>query len=302
MTDPEPVLSIIGVMHADDQIEVKSVMRLSAIRHVPNGEETDLTAELLGQEGKPLDRAPVYRLPSLGNGSCGCGCEAKTQAGLHPYIFQVFLSDLGQGEALRIRRGEKEIWNRSAPKSKPRIASLTVEIGKEGELTAQYQVERAGEEAEYWLQWSSDRGKTWNGLATRLGRDGARLASPSLPTGRIQVRLLTSNGFHTVISNSVQVKVPHRPPLISILTPGDQQVLLAGQSMRLWGGGSTQTGETSEFERAVWMVDGKEAGAGLDIFIPAPPQGEHRLTLIVEAKGKRTEKTISFATLDLPKK
>jgi hypothetical protein len=71
--------------------------------------------------------------------------------------------------------------------------------------------------------------------------------------------------------------------------------------MRRWGIVTTQTGEAFEFERAVWMLDGKEAGVGLDIFVPAPPQGDHRLSLMVEAKGKRTERTISFATLEVPK-
>jgi hypothetical protein len=215
-------------------------------------------------------------------------------------VFQAFLSDVEPGEALRIRRGEKELWHRSAPKDKPRVSSLTVKMDEEGALTAQYKGEGAGEE-EYWLQWSADRGKTWHGLATGLGREGVRLASPGLPPGRIQVRLLAGNGFHTVVSKSIEVRVPDRPPLVSILRPGDGQVLIAGQSMRLWAVVSTPAGEALDIKRAVWTVDGKEAGTGLDVFVPAPPQGEHRLTLIVDTTGKQAEKTIRFATFEVPK-
>jgi hypothetical protein len=298
VTDPEPVISVIGVMHADDRIEIKSVMRLNALRQVSNGEETDLTVELLGKEGKSLARALVYRLPSLGNG--GCGCEGKGQAGAHPYVFQAFLSDVEPGEALHIRRGEKELWHRSAPKEKPRVSSLAVELDKEGALVARYKVEGAGGE-EYWLQWSADRGKTWHALATGLGREGVRLAGPGLPPGPVQVRLLASDGFHTAVSKSAQVRVPDRPPVVSILTPRDGQVLIAGQTMRLWGVVSTPAGEAPDIKHAFWTVDGKEAGTGLDVFVPAPPQGEHRLTLTVDTTGKQAEKTIRFATVEVPK-
>jgi hypothetical protein len=296
--DPEPILSIIGIMHAEDKMEVKSVMRLNAVRQAPKGEETDLIAELLGEEGKVLDRAPVFRLPSMGT---GCGCESKSQSGAHPCVFQVFLSDVEPGAALRIRRGGVEFWSRRAPASKARVASLSVKLSKEGDLIARYKVERGGEYAECWLQWSDDRGKTWHGLATGLGVAGARLASPDLPAGQIQVRLLAGNGFHTVASEPVSLRVPERPPVVSILSPRDRQVLLADQPMRLWGAVSAPGGGEVEVEGAAWTLDDRPIGAGLDTFVKAPAKGEHRLTVAVATKGKRTERTVSFVTIEVPK-
>jgi len=287
-------------MHAEDRVEVRSVMRLEAVPQVTAGEETELTVELVGKENESLARAIVYRLPSYGDG-CGCGCEGAKQGGLHPYLFQAFLSDVEPGESLRIRRGEKELWHRMAPDEKPRVASFTAELEKDGALVVAYKVEMAGDQPEYWLQWSDDRGKTWHGLATGLGRDGVRQASPGLPTGSVQVRLLASDGFHTTVSKPVSVRVPDRPPVASILTPSEGQVLVAGQSMRLWAMVTDPTGKALEVERALWKVDGKEAGVGLDVFVPAPPEGEHRLTLAVKAGTKRAETVVGFLTMEMPR-
>ena len=67
-----------------------------------------------------------------------------------------------------------------------------------------------GDQAEYWLQWSADRGETWHGLATRLDAKHAAIADAALPAGKVLVRLLVGNGFRTVASKPVPVRVPLR--------------------------------------------------------------------------------------------
>lgn len=97
------------------------------------------------------------------------------------------------------------------------------------------------------------------------------------------------------------VRVPDRPPVASILTPSEGQVLVAGQSMRLWAMVTDATGKALEVERAVWKVDGKEAGAGLDVFVAAPAEGKHKATLTVKAGTKRAETAVGFLTMETPK-
>jgi hypothetical protein len=300
-SNPEPVISVIGIVHREDFIEIKSVMRLETIPQVPKSFDSELTAEIMGKEGKVIVSAPVLRLPSWGDGCCSSGCDSGNTGNNTPYIFQVFLSETESGDAIRIRRGEKEVWSRQAPKNKPRIGSFGAEIVKNGELAVFYNVEGAGKEQEYWLQWSGDRGKSWHALSTRGGREGTRLSNPGLPSGQVLIRLLTGNGFHTTVSDPVKVDVPERPPVIAILTPRQQQALIEGQSMRLWGVVSNPTGKAEKPERAVWLIDGKEVATGLDAFIAAPRRGKHKLTLVVRKRNKKTEKTVSFTTLQAPK-
>lgn len=298
MVQPEHVISIIGVVHAEDRVEVTSVMRVDAVRQVPNGVETPLAAELIGRDGSAVARDTVFRLPLMGNG-CGCGCEEPST---YPYTFQAFLSDTETGSALRIRHGEKDLWRREAPDGKPAISSFSAEVDGEGELRASYETSGTGDQAEYWLQWSADRGETWHGLATRLDAKHAAIADVALPAGKVLVRLLVGNGFRTVASKPVPVRVPDRPPVASILSPDDRAVLMAGDPMRVWGVVTDRTGEPADIEHAAWLIDGEEVGAGLDAFIEAPPHGEHRLTLVVEVKGKHVETDCVFATVEMPKR
>jgi hypothetical protein len=307
---PEPVISIIGVVHSENEIEIKTVMRLEAAREVANGRATNLTAELIGKEGRVVASAPLYSLRSYGQGGCECGKGEVPPERRYPYTFQVFLSNVESGAALRIRSGERELWSRRAPESEPRITNFKATLSgggrKRGEkqgnaLVVEWQVASAGErEPECWLQWSNDRGKSWSALATGLRGGEATLDVSALPSGRLLLRLLASDGFHTAESKRVTVEIPQRPPAVSILTPRDGQTLIAGSPMRLAGAATLSSGEPAAGESARWLIDGKGAAAGLEAFITAPPAGEHRLTLLVTEQGERGEESIRFKTVKVP--
>lgn len=307
---PEPVISIIGVVHSENEIEVKNIMRLDAVREVGNGSATNLTAELVGKEGHVVARTPLYNLRSYGQGGCDCGKGVGTPENPYPYTFQAFLSNMESGTALRIRSGDRELWSRRAPESEPRIsnfkATLSGERRKRGgtggaALLIEWQVSSAGEqEPESWLQWSNDRGKSWSALATGLHGRRATVDASGLPSGRVLLRLLASDGFHTAESRRVTVEIPQRPPAVSILTPRDGQTLVAGAPMRLAGAATLANGAAASGESARWLIDGKGAAEGLDTFVTAPAAGEHRLTLLVTDEGGRGEESIRFRTVKLP--
>jgi Peptidase M66 len=306
----ESVISIIGVVHSEDEVEIRSIMRLDAMRETRNARSTGLTAELVNAQGRIVSRAPVQRLRSYGHGGgCGCTDEEMTGESRFPYMFQAFVSDVEPGAVLRIRGGGKELWRRGAPDEEPRItkfrATLSRGKGKEarrGEhLVAEWQVKHAGEEEpEYWLQWSNDGGKNWHALAAGLRGESATLDSSVLPSGRVAIRLLVSDGFHTATSKNVAVEIPKRPASVSILSPRENQAMLAGFPMRLYGAATLSNGELAPERNARWLMDGKAIAENLDAFITAPNAGEHRLTLIVSAKGEETEQTIRFRTIKVP--
>ena len=61
---PQPVISIIGALHAPDELEIHSVFRLDAESDVPNGLALDMRAELVNAEGRVVASGTVYGLRS----------------------------------------------------------------------------------------------------------------------------------------------------------------------------------------------------------------------------------------------
>ena len=302
----ERVISIIGVVHSENEVEIKSVMRLEAMRETRNARSTELTAELVDSEDRIISRAPLQRLQSYGHG-CGCG-GANEEERSYPYMFQAFVSDVERGAMLRIRGAGKEVWRRSAPAEEPRITKFNATIarrrGKEArreDLVVEWQVTHSGtEEPECWLQWSRDGGKNWHALAAGLRGKGTTLDSSVLPSGRIEIRMLVSDGFYTVVSERAGVEIPKRPASVSILSPRENQTLVEGFSKRLYGAATLSNEEPAPEKNVRWLIDGKEVAKGLDVFVPAPKAGEHRLTLAVNVKGEEGEQTIKFNTIKGP--
>ena len=299
--NPEPLISIIGVVHSEKEIEIQSIMRVETMREVVNGKKTDLVAELLGGEQNVVASAPLYQLQSHGIAGCGCSGEDGDP---YPYVFQALVPDSEPGSALRIRRGDEELWTRDAPEATPVVSDFKVRVTKarkqkQSQLIADWQVKSSTKQTEAWLQWSKD-GETWYALTTGLRGKRASLDISGLPVGTALVRLLMSDGYHTVVSEPTQVEVPAYPPETSILSPLDGHTFVAGNSMRLWGVATGNDGEPVADEKARWLVDGKEVAQGMDAFIPAPRAGEHRLTLIVAEDAKKAERSIRFNTVQVP--
>ena len=304
----ESLISIIGVVHSETEIEIKSVMRVDAMSEVRNARATGLTAELVDEKDRVVSRAPLQRLRSYGHG-CGCTDDEKAVEHSFPYMFQAFVSNVARGALLRIRGGEKELWRRSAPAEEPRISKFTAGLvkkrGKEArrgeDLLCEWKVTHAStEDPEFWLQWSNDDGKDWHALSAGLRGDSVTLDPSALPSGKLVIRLLVSDGFHTAVSDNVSVEIPKRPISVSILSPRENTTLVEGFPMRLYGAATLSNGDPAPEEKVRWLIDGNEVGKNLDIFIAAPKAGDHRLTLSVKVKSEEGEQTIRFTTIKGP--
>jgi hypothetical protein len=151
------------------------------------------------------------------------------------------------------------------------------------------------------IQWSSDRGKNWYALGSLLKGNQATFDAMSLPAGRIELRLLVSDGFHTTRSATVNVKISPQAPMVCIMTPRQGANVIAGETMRLWGA-VTVLGDERVYERAkaTWYIDNRPVGDGLDLFVVAPPKGRHRARLNVSVKGRRTEASAEFQSANIP--
>ena len=191
------------------------------------------------------------------------------------------------------------MWSRRAPERKPKLGEAAAEL-KEDQLQLRWSVEAKGEqEPECWAQWSTDRGRSWHALAASLRGGSAAVDARGLPSGKVAIRLLVSDGFHTATSRLLNVTVPRRPPEASILSPRDGQTFAAQSPMRLWGAATTPRGEGIEDDAARWAIDGEEAATGLDAYVEAPEPGDHRATLTVKTRDGSAETSVAFTTVEL---
>jgi hypothetical protein len=212
---------------------------------------------------------------------------------------QAFVPDVGRGDELRITRGDEPLWSRKATDRRPKVGELDAKVTDDGQLALRWTAEVAGEEeAEVLAQWTSDRGRNWQALSVGLAGGEAVLDARSLPSGRINVRLLVSDGFQTAASRLANVTIPRRGPELSILGPRDGQTFATPGPMRLWAMGTDSTGEAITDEQVRWEIDGREAGEGLDLFVAAPEPGEHRATAFVKGRGGG-DVSVGFLTVEL---
>jgi hypothetical protein len=297
----ERLISIVGIAE-DGRLDVRSVMRVEALRGSADSARTSFVAQLLGETGEVAASAPVMRLVSKGFG-CGCGHDGDDPEDTR-FIFQAMLADTEPGSALRIvdrsgdEGGHQELWMRRAPSRRPRIARFTVKIGR-GSGVATWEASGARDcELEFSLQFSKDRGRSWNGLTVGVTSSTHRFRLTDLPAGSVIFRLLAHDGFSSTKAVSRAVVLPPRPPTVTIIHPQPDRVIFAGMPLRLWGGVMTDDGTRVDPEACTWRLDGREVARGADEFIEAPPPGEHRCSFTVRGRGGRAEAGVVFRTVD----
>ena len=295
--DPSPLISIIGVLHSERELEITSVMRVETRPEPVGGRLSSLTAMLLDFEGQVIARAPVHELRSQAQ-DCGCGGHGGEDEARFPAIVQAFVPNVERGSALVIRRGEEELWAREASRRPPRVHEFTARPVK-GAIRLSWEVEAENGEPEIWVQWRAGGERAeWRALATGLTGGSAEVAISLLPPGTRSLRLLAGDGFHTAISKQVRLRVPERGPDVAILTPLDGETLVAGNPMRLHGA-ATDPRADEKTQQARWLIDRKEAARGLDAFVTAPPAGRHTLELAVGSGRRLARARVGFVTIDL---
>jgi hypothetical protein len=278
---PESVISIIGTMRSETEVEVTSVARVRSVPRPP-GLAVSLQARLLDEDGRELARAALYDLAA--QGGCGCGGCGDRQPGEPPYAFQAFVPDVAPGTALVIGEGEGVIWERRASSTPPRVGAVRAEVTPDSAVRVAWEADVEGESGTVWLQWSERDGKVWHGLATDLTGSEAHISLAGLPAGDVLLRVLVHDGFHTAVSEPVQIEVPRQPPAVAILSPSDGQAVMAGHPMRLWAAVTDSAGTPLLEDVLLWLIDAQEVGRGADVWITAPTAGEHRATLLVRGE------------------
>jgi len=289
--EQEPVISILGTLDVDGTVQVRSVARVQAIAAVERSTPTRLRAELVDEAGGVLARGVVHALE--GFGGCGCGGGCGTSDSALPVTFQALLPDVAPGAALRIVEGAQERWRREATEGpgQPKLETAGVE---DEELVVRWQVE--GERGvEHWVRWSDDDGATWRAL--HVGGPEREIRTPVhvLPSGEVHVHVVIHDGFLTQISDAVRVSVPARSPEVAILHPRDGEALSARAPLRLWGMATSSDGSLVDPRDCRWLIDGRDAATGHDVWLECPSEGWHECRLVAHDDNGEANRSVEFA-------
>lgn len=303
----QPVISILGIVNLAGEVSVSSVMRVRAVPRLRDATPTDMVAELVGANGEVITRAAVMQTHAHGSG-CDCGGDSHDHGGhgspTRGYAFQALLSDVEAGSRLRIVRldpeetheGHREVWVSEASGDPPRIAGVTVRLAGP-EATIRWSVRTTDQRTlQFSIQFSKDKGVSWNGLTSGLREPGYRFSLADLPSGAVIFRVLAHDGFHTSQADSRSVRLPPRPPIISILHPYEGRAYRAGTPLRLFAAVNTHVGARNPKLTIAWQLDGRRVGKGAECWIDAPKAGRHRCRVIARDDGGTAQAAATFTT------
>ena len=77
------------------------------------------------------------------------------------------------------------------------------------------------------------------------------------------------------------IELPAKPPAVSILYPTEAAQVYGDALIHLWGTASSFGGGEIDPQRAEWFIDDQPVGQGLDLWVPNPGAGRHRVRLQV---------------------
>jgi hypothetical protein len=198
--------------------------------------------------------------------------------------------------SIRLVADGEEVWRKDAPDAPPSPPSLICRVRKTG-LELRWKLARRDQDCEVWIRWRKTSRDEPSALLISRGSGNAKLDFGQLPPGKLEFEAVAHDGFHVVPGEAVAAEIPQRPPTVAILHPFDRRTLIAGRGARLHGLATSADGSSVDPEACVWRVNGKEVARGPDVFVTAPPPGEHRVTLVATDEGGKGEATASFRTV-----
>jgi hypothetical protein len=301
----QPVISIAGVVNLSNELSVSSVMRVRASAKLRTGTPTGMVAELVGAAGEVVARAPVMRTDAHGMGcDCGGGDEHGGEAA-SGYAFQALLADVEPGAAIRIVRladqhdqhGDNvEVWSAKPGGPPVRVRGVKFRISK-GEGVLQWEAAGAKQrDVQFSIQFSKDKGRSWNGLVAGLRESEYRFSLSEMPSGSVVFRVLAHDGFYSTFGDAKPVRLKPRPPIATILHPYQGREYATGLPLRLVAAVHTHVGPINPHLRVQWFIDGRPAGEGADVYIDPLKPGRHTCRLVARDDGGTSEARVTFVT------
>jgi hypothetical protein len=292
---PVPVLALIGRLVRGRLVDAR-ILRLATRPDRQGMAIAGSMVELLDAEGALLDRARLRLMTPLAGG-CGCGGGGQGPAdppGLETGLVQAMLGDRDDIAAVRVTRDGEELLTARAAAAPPSVGAPDAHI--EGDaLHLRWQVDAApGATILSIPRWAAEDGE-WQAIGASDSAQEARVALETFAPSLIRVRVLVSDGFHTVESPPTEVRIPDRGPTAAIIWPQPGSVTAAGEKVALSGMGVGADGRGLPDSALSWELDGRAVGTGRSVDAePGDWEGEHRATLRVRDTFGEARASVTF--------
>ena len=162
------------------------------------------------------------------------------------------------------------------------------------------------------VQYSYDNGSHWHTLIADFPGSPtgvntlslADLGSLHASSGQAaQIRVIGSDGYHTVIGTSANFSVPNRKPDVFVTSPVNGQNFAAGRPVLLRGGAMDAEEGSLSGAALAWALNGSAAGSGEDVALDGLAPGTHSAVLTAtDAANGQASVAVSFeiAPLGIP--
>lgn len=219
--------------------------------------------------------------------------------------FAMTLVDPGNVCAVQLLHGQSLLAEQSATPNSPEVEMLFPNGGERlvgVEKIAWRATDADGDELTAALFHSPDGGMTWLPIASGIVGGEFDVDTATLPgseTGRM--RVVVTDGMNTVSDDSdADYSVAPKPPSVSILGPGADNELFAGEAQRYEGKVLDPQGNVLSLpeESYVWLLDGNAVGRGDVLNVHLVPDAEELVLRVTDDRGLTGEAALSLNVSD----
>jgi hypothetical protein len=251
------------------------------------------TSDATGVSDDPLGAITVEQLTArrrvvaVNRMSTGTPCGYPRPSDEMAFIGKIPLSP--ECRAMRLLLDGRTIEELTVPAEQPQVRfEWTFDGSEEGRSEVRWEAFHPdGVDLHYLLSFSHNGGRSWRPVSMVTAEPSASVAFGQVPGGRLcMLRVLATDGFHTVAADSAPFELPERPCQAFIVWPVDDMVLDEAHPVLLNGQGYWREEARPEAEQLRWTSsrDGV-LGVGTLVTTTLTP-GRHQITLTA-GEGER---------------
>jgi hypothetical protein len=282
----ERYLMFFGTLHVDNRLEL--IPGYLSNRRMPfvEGSTPPVMVDLLDQAGRILLRGALSTARY-----CGDGVESDDLLvrGAIP-----FRDDVRQ---IRFLGRDLELLTMPVSNASPelRLTSQPLGIARGQQIIAWEASHQDGLKLQYFLLYSTNAGRTWERLTSRLEDTEYPVDFDQVPGGQeCRIVVVATDGVNTTTAETEAFSVAAKPCQVFLLEPADGEQFAAGRAILLRGQGYYLEEQRAETETLVWTSDREgELGRGPLVELRARlSPGEHQITLQAGNAGRVSSRTI----------
>lgn len=278
----QPVKLVAGTFADDGSAELHPVVSSDSIPDEPAEDfSTPYALRLLDESGNQIGLYPL-------NASEETGLDGPT---LEDHVFSLVIPDDDRLHAIQILRGTQVLAERKASAHLPLLALNPPSLGESLEVSWTASDED-GDSLLSSVLYSSDGGNTFRAIGIDLTTTRFAYDAAKLPGGAAVVRVVVTDGFHTVSADSELFTVATKAPSVHLLAPTGGQTIFAGMTFTAEAEANDTEDGPLDGDALRWesnLAGFLGTGRSLDLKLPA---GHHVLKVTAkDSEGKSVSVT-----------